>query len=194
MPTTSLSAIQVLGNVSLIIRPFILLVQIIFVVMGIFLTFNALVELWNAGDENSRRLFAAKHQPSFASSSARLIIGSLMSALGTLELVGVLSRTFTTDYVNNPYMSYAPPGSDDLQTQTIFAMGVIFGFLQLIGLIGMGRGVMTFNALARGDSRRSKGEAFFFLLGGLGCWLGQWVGDVLANTTGIHPFQYFGFT
>jgi intracellular multiplication protein IcmC len=193
-PTTSLTAIQVLGNISIIIRPLILVVQIVFVLMGLYLTVNGIIELWNAGDENVRRLFASKHQPTFIGSCARVVIGSLMLGLGTLEFVGMLSKTLTTDYVNDPYMSYAPPGSGDYQSQTIFALGVIFGFLQIIGLIGMGRGVMTFNALSRGDSRHSSGEAFFFLIGGLGCWLGEWVGDILANTTGIHPWQYLGLT
>ena len=103
MPTTSSfpDLMEVLVNVGVIIPPIIMMLQGIAALMGLYLVASSLIEIWGVTHDNAMKYVAGRQRFSVGSALVTMFVGSILLAMGTLELVGILSRTLTGDYANS---------------------------------------------------------------------------------------------
>lgn len=187
---------KILANVSSQILPLILLLQSIAGLMGLYLVAGALAEMWGVTHDNALKYMPGKTRFSAGSAIVQLLIGGVLCAMATLELVGVLSRTLTSDFATSRYLSYTPTGGT-FDEQRLAAMQALLGIMQIVGFIAMVKGWMTINRHANGQAQAGIGTAVTWLIGGVLAWNFKWFTDVLNCTMGyniIGMFVPFGTT
>lgn len=181
---------SLLANLSSQIGPIIMMLQGIASLMGLYLVAGALAELWGVSNDNALKYMAGKNRFSAGSAMMQLLIGSLLTAMGTLQLVGVMSRTLTEDYANSRFLSYSPAdGSFD--EQRLAAMAALLGIMQIVGFVAMIKGWLTLNRHANGQAQASLGVATGWLIGGVIAWNFKWFTDVLNCTLGFNIIGMF---
>lgn len=187
---------KILANFSSQILPLIVLLQSIAGLMGLYLVAGALAEMWGVSHDNALKYVPGKNRFSTGSAVVQLVIGGVLCAMATLEMVGVLSRTLTTDFANSRYLSYAPTGGT-FDEQRLAAMSALLGIMQIVGFIAMIKGWMTINRHANGQAQAGIGTAVTWLIGGIIAWNFKWFTDMLNCTMGfniIGMFVPFGTT
>lgn len=180
----------ILANFSSQIGPIIMMLQGICSLMGLWLVAGALIEMWGVTHDNALKYVPSNKRFSVGSAVVQLIIGALLAAMGTLQLVGVMSRTLTEDYANARFLSYTPSGST-FDEQRLAAMAALLGIMQIVGFIAMVKGWLTVNATANGQARASLGVASAWLIGGVIAWNFKWFTDVLNCTLGFNIIGMF---
>lgn len=182
--------VQIMVNVGNIIPPLIMMVQGISVLMGLYLTAGALIEIWGVTHDNALKYVAGKNKFSVGSAIVQLFIGAILLSIGTLEWMGIMSRTITGDYANSRMLSYSSSGST-LQEQAQLATLALLGIMQVVGFIAMIKGWMTVNGYYNQQSQAGLGTATGWIIGGILAWNFKWFSDVLNNTIGFNLIGLF---
>lgn len=181
---------DVLVNVGKVIPPALMLLQGIFAVIGLYLGAGALMEMYGSADGNAHKFVAGKDTYSFGSALAQLVVAAFFLGLADMQLVGILSRTLTTDYANSRMVSYSASGST-LAEQSQLAVLALLGIMQVVGFVSMAKGLITVNHHFNGRRHEGLGTATAWILGGLLAWNFKWFSDVLNNTLGFDFFNLF---
>lgn len=182
--------VQIMVNVGNIIPPLIMMVQGISVLMGLYLSAGALIEIWGVTHDNALKYVAGKNKFSVGSAIVQLFIGAILLSIGTLEWMGIMSRTITGDYANSRMLSYSSSGST-LQEQAQLATLALLGIMQVVGFIAMIKGWMTVNGYYNQQSQAGLGTATGWIIGGILAWNFKWFSDVLNNTIGFNLIGLF---
>lgn len=167
-----------------------MMVQGISVLMGLYLTAGALIEIWGVTHDNALKYVAGKNKFSVGSAIVQLFIGAILLSIGTLEWMGIMSRTITGDYANSRMLSYSSSGST-LQEQAQLATLALLGIMQVVGFIAMIKGWMTVNGYYNQQSQAGLGTATGWIIGGILAWNFKWFSDVLNNTIGFNLIGLF---
>lgn len=185
--------LTVLVNIGKVIEPLIWSMQWVILLMGAFFVSMSLVELWQTTDDNSQKYMGAKQRPSISGSVMKGITGAIFLSIGTLEWMGVMSRTVTGDYANSRFLSYCAGGcaGSTMAEQAAFATLALLGIMQIVGLTAMVKGWLTLNARNSGASNVGYGTAFTWMIGGVLAWNFKWFADVLNNTIGFDLIGMF---
>lgn len=152
-----------LANFSSQIEPIIMMLQGIASLMGLYMVAGSLAELWGVSHDNALKYMPGKNRFSVGSAFVQLIIGAFLCAMGTLQLVGILSRTLTDDFANSRFLSYTPAGGS-FEEQRLAAMAALLGIMQIVGFVAMIKGWITESSRQRPSSSRHWP----------GCWLAGW--------------------
>jgi intracellular multiplication protein IcmC len=182
--------IQVMVNVGKIIPPLIMMLQGISVLIGLYLTAGALIEMWGVTHDNALKYVAGKNKFSIGSAIVQLFIGAILLSVGTLEWMGIMSRTITGDYANSRMLSYSSSGST-LKEQAQLATLALLGIMQVVGFIAMIKGWLTVNGYYNQQSQAGLGTATGWMIGGILAWNFKWFSDVLNNTIGFNLIGLF---
>ncbi len=180
-----------LANFSSAIAPLIIMLQAIASLMGLWFTAVALAELWGVSHDNASKYLAGHKQFSVGGAFVKLAIGGILCAMGTLQMVGVLTRTLTDDYVASRFLSYTAT-DNSFDQQKLAAMAALLGIMQVVGFIAMIKGWTTINhrAEARGGAV-GYGVAIAWLVGGLLCWNFKWTTDTINCQFGYNVIGIF---
>lgn len=179
-----------LANFSSQIEPIIMMLQGIASLMGLYMVAGSLAELWGVSHDNALKYMPGKNRFSVGSAFVQLIIGAFLCAMGTLQLVGILSRTLTDDFANSRFLSYTPAGGS-FEEQRLAAMAALLGIMQIVGFVAMIKGWITLNRHANGQAQAGIGQAVGWLVGGVIAWNFKWFTDVLNCTLGFNIIGMF---
>lgn len=180
----------ILANFSSQISPIIMMLQGIAALMGVWLVAGSLVEMWGVTYDNALKYVPSNKRFSIGSACVQLIVGAMLCAMGTLQLVGVLSRTLTEDFANSRFLSYTM-ADNSFEEQRLAAMAALLGIMQIVGFVAMVKGWLTINQTANGQAKASLGISTAWLVGGLICWNFKWFTDVLNCTLGFNIIGMF---
>lgn len=179
-----------LANVGSQITPIIMMLQAVAFLMGVYLTGNALIEFYGVSNPNTLKYVAGGDRFSVGGGITQLFIGAILIAMSTLEMVGILSRSLTDDYVNSRFLSYTAHNAT-FDEQRMAALATILGIMQIVGFVSMVKGWMTLNDIAHQKTQASKGIAFGWMIGGICAWNFKWVTDVINCTFGYNVIGMF---
>ncbi|KPY55656.1 MULTISPECIES: hypothetical protein [Pseudomonas syringae group] len=182
--------VQIMVNVGKIIPPLIMMLQGISALIGLYLTAGALIEIWGVTHDNALKYVAGKNKFSIGSAIVQLFIGAILLSVGTLEWMGIMSRTITGDYANSRMLSYSSSGST-LKEQAQLATLALLGIMQVVGFIAMIKGWLTVNGYYNQQSQAGLGTATGWIIGGILAWNFKWFSDVLNNTIGFNLIGLF---
>lgn len=182
--------VDVMVNVGKVFPTAIMMCQGIAVLIGLYLTGAALIELWGVTHDNALKYVAGRQRFSIGSACVQLVIGSILLAIGTLEWMGIMSRTLTGDYANSRMLSYSSTGTT-LQEQAQLATLALLGIMQVVGFIAMVKGWLTINGYYNNQTQAGLGTAFGWIIGGVLAWNFKWFSDVLNNTIGFNLVGLF---
>ncbi len=195
MPTTSSfpDLMEVLVNVGVIIPPIIMMLQGIAALMGLYLVASSLIEIWGVTHDNAMKYVAGRQRFSVGSALVTMFVGSILLAMGALELVGILSRTLTGDYANSRVTadSLAYSGGGGLAEKAQIASLALLGIMQVVGFIAMVKGWLTVNRYYNQQGQAGFGHAVGWIIGGVLAWNFKWFSDVLNNTIGFNLIGMF---
>lgn len=195
MPTSSSfpDLMEVLVNVGGVIPPIIMMLQGIAALMGLYLVATSLIEIWGVTHDNAMKYVAGRQRFSVGSALISMFVGSILLAMGTLELVGILSRTLTGDYANSrvtaDVLSYTSSGG--LAEKAQVATLALLGIMQVVGFIAMVKGWLTINRYYNQQGQAGLGHAFGWIIGGVLAWNFKWFSDLLNNTIGFNLIGLF---
>jgi hypothetical protein len=180
-----------LANFSSAIPPLLFLLQAIATLMGVWFTAGALAELWGVSHENASRYLPGNKNFSTGGAFVKLFIGGTLCAMGTLQMVGIMTRTFTDDYVASRFLSYTAT-DNSFDQQKLAAMSALLGIMQVVGFIAMIKGWTTINQRAEGRSGAvGYGVAAAWLVGGILCWNFKWTTDMINCQFGYNVIGIF---
>lgn len=193
MPTsTSPDLMTMLVNIGVVIPPIIIMMQTIAAVAGIWFVATALFEMWGVSHDGALKYIPGKNRFSMGSAAVQLVVGAFLSALGTLELVGVLTRTLTGNYCNSRMLSYsAPTGGGTLAENVHLATLALMGIFQIVGFAALVKALFTVNDRANNQANAGYGKAIAWAIGGIACWNFEWFAQMLNNTIGFKIFGLF---
>lgn len=181
---------KLLANFSSQITPLIIMLQSIAGLMGLYLVAGALTEMWGVTHDNALKYVPGKNRFSAGSAIIQLFIGGILCAMGTLEMVGILSRTLTEDFVSSRFLSYTA-ANNTFDEQKMAAMSALLGIMQVVGFIAMVKGWLTINRHANGQAQAGLGTATAWLIGGVVAWNFKWFTDMLNCTLGYNMIGMF---
>jgi intracellular multiplication protein IcmC len=185
---------KILANFSSQISPILNLLQGITFCIGMYLVAKSLVEIWGAVNDNALKYLPGNKKFTVGGALIQLVVGSMLTAVASLKMVGILSRSLTGDYANSRFLSYAPAGGT-FEEERLAAMNALLGIMQIVGFIAIVKGWLTISSHANGQSRAGYGIACGWLIGGVIAWNFKWFTDVLNCTLGyniIGMFTTFG--
>lgn len=189
--------LTVLINIGNVIPPIIYMLQYIAALIGAYLITSGLVELYCTSNDNAQKYIAGGQRFSVVSALVKFLTGSIFAAMGTLEWMGIMSRTVTGDYANSRFISYCTGsgscGGSTLQEQMRFGVQATMGIMQIIGFVAMCKGIMMANKIQSGQSNVSLGTAITWMIGGVAAWNFEWVASVINNTIGFNLINLFKF-
>lgn len=170
----------------------VMLLQGIAAVTGLYLVGSALVELWGVSHDNALKYVAGRQRFSVGSALVSLCIGAFLSALSTLNLVGIMSRTFTGSYtaarIMPEHMAYS--GGTSLADRGAIATIGLLSIMQVVGFVAMFKSLMTVNRYYN-NQQADLGSAAGWMIGGILCWNFKWFADVVNNTLGFNIIGMF---
>ena len=176
---------QVLISASKVAPLFIMIMQGVVTCIGFITVASALIDFYLCSNENTGKMFTQNTRPSIVGGMAKLVIGAFLVALGTLQLVGIISRTLTGDYVNSRMLSYSSSGTSMSDNAMIATMGLL-SIMQAIGFTAIYRGFMALIARANGDTNGNGfGIIATWFIGGILAWNFKWTADIINNTLGF---------
>ncbi|MDB6009973.1 MAG: putative type secretion system protein IcmC/DotIE [Gammaproteobacteria bacterium] len=182
--------VTLLANFGTQIPPIIILLQFVSALMGLYFVAGSLVEFWGVGNGNAAKYLSAHARFSVTGGVVKLLVGALLAAMSTLQLVGILSRTLTDTYANSRFLSYSPTGNT-LEAQSQAAMAALLGIMEIVGFVAMIKGWLTFVHIADGRAQAGYGTATAWLIGGVLAWNFKWLTDVLNCTFGYNVIGMF---
>ena len=157
--------VELLINAGQVAPALLMMMQGIVAVMGLYLVGSALVELWGVSHDNALKYVAGRQRFSTGSALISLMVGALMSAMSTLNLMGILSRTLSDDYAAERIMP-------------------------VVGFVAMVKALMTVNRYYNNEQAHL-GSASGWAIGGILCWNFKWFSDVVNNTLGFNVISMF---
>lgn len=182
--------LTILTNFASQISPIIMMLQGIAVLMGLWFVAGALMEIWGASNDNAVKFMASHKRFTIGSAVVQLVIGSLLLSMGTLELVGIMSRSLSGDYATARSLSYIPQ-NNSFEEQRLAALGAIVGIMQIVGFVAMIKGWLTLNRAANGQAQAGIGTAVGWLIGGVIAWNFKWFVDVINCSLGFNIIALF---
>ena len=184
--------VELLINAGQVAPALLMMMQGIVAVMGLYLVGSALVELWGVSHDNALKYVAGRQRFSTGSALISLMVGALMSAMSTLNLMGILSRTLSDDYaavrIMPEHMAYSAGGS--LAAKGAVATVALLSIMQVVGFVAMVKALMTVNRYYNNEQAHL-GSASGWALGGILCWNFKWFSDVVNNTLGFNVISMF---
>ncbi|ANN80899.1 type IV secretion protein DotIE (plasmid) [Bordetella flabilis] len=179
-----------------VIPSIIMLMQVAAMAMGMYLTIGALVELWGANNDNLSKHISSQRAYSTTGGVIQLLIGALLLSVGTLEFVGVLSRSLTGDYaavrMTADTLSYTPGPSSTAQEKALAVTLALLALLQAMGFVAIVKGLMGINRYYKQSAAAASfGTSLTWLLGGVLAWNFKWFSDVINNTVGFNFISLF---
>ena len=184
--------IELLINAGQVAPALLMMLQGIVAVMGLYLVGSALVELWGVSHDNALKYVAGRQRFSTGSALVSLMIGALLSAMSTLNLMGIMSRTLSDDYAAERIMpsdmAYSAGGS--LADKGAVATIALLSIMQIVGFVAMVKALMTVNRYYN-NQQAHLGSAAGWLLGGVLCWNFKWFSHVVNNTLGFSIISMF---
>ena len=131
--------LDLLVNAGKVAPALLMMIQGIAALVGLYLVGSALVELWGVSHDNALKYVAGRQRFSTGSALISLLVGALLSALSTLNLMGIMSRTVSDDYVASRIMptdmAYTAGGS--LADKGAVATIALLSIMQVVGFIAM---------------------------------------------------------
>lgn len=182
--------LTVLVNIGEVIPPIIMMLQGIAALIGLYLVSSALVDFWGAANDNATKYISGNQRFSAGAAIIKIVIGSVMLAMGTLEWMGIMSRTLTGDYATSRMLSYSQEGTT-LKEQAQVATLALLGIMQVVGFIAMVKGWLTINGYYNQRTQAGLGQATGWIVGGILAWNFKWFSDVLNNTIGFNLVGLF---
>lgn len=177
---------SVLVKVGAVAPAFVMLLQVIFAFLGFIFTGKGLLDIYISTNDNSQKFFSASSHTSTAGGIGLLLLGGIMMSFSTLQIVGVLSRSITGNYVNSRLMSYSASGTSAAE-QAQMAIMAIMGIMQAVGLTAMFRACISiYDKMVNNSRGNSYGIITGWFLGGLAAWNFKWTADVINNTIGFN--------
>ncbi len=195
MPTSTSypDLMDVLVNIGGVIPPIIMMLQGIAALMGLYLVGSSLIEIWGVTHDNAMKYVAGRQRFSVGSALLSMFVGSILLAMGTLELVGILSRTLTGDYASSRVTaeSLSYTSGSGLSEKVQIATLALLGIMQVVGFIAMVKGWLTVNRYYNQQGQEGLGNAFGWIIGGVLAWNFKWFSDLLNNTIGFNLMGLF---
>lgn len=183
--------VDVLINAGKVAPALLMLMQGVAALVGLYLVGSALVELWGVSHDNALKYVAGRQRFSTGSALISLLIGALLSALSTLNLMGILSRTLSDDYAAERIMPDAMAyGGSSLADKGAVATIALLSIMQVVGFVAMFKALMTVNRYYNNEQAHL-GSAAGWALGGILCWNFKWFSDVVNNTLGFSIISMF---
>jgi len=195
MPTSSgfPDLMDILVNVGGIVPPIIMMLQGIVALIGLYLVGTSLIEIWGVTHDNAMKYVAGRQRFSVGSALLSMFVGSILLAMSTLELVGILSRTLTGDFANSrmtaDVLSYT--GGSGLAEKAKAATLALLGIMQVVGFVAMVKGWLTINRYYNQQGQAGLGNALGWIIGGVLAWNFKWFSDLLNNTIGFNFIGLF---
>lgn len=178
-----------------VIPSFIMLMQTVAVVVGVFLTISGLMELAGAHNQNLTKHMSSQQAYSTQVAGVKILLGGVLLSLSTLELIGVLSRTITGDYaatrMTADVLSYAPGKGASAAEKSKVVVLALLALMQAVGMVSVFKGIMTLNAYAKQTTSVSFGTCLAWIIGGILAWNFKWFSDVINNTIGFDFLKLF---
>lgn len=181
---------NILANLGSQITPIIMMLQVIAGAIGVYLVAGALIEFYGVSNPNTLKYISGGDRFSVGGGITQLCIGAILLSMGTLEMVGIMSRTLTDDYANSRFLSYTAQNAT-FEEQRLAALSTLLGIMQIVGFVAMVKGWMTFNDAAHQKAQTSKGMAFGWMIGGILAWNFKWLTDVINCTAGYNIIGMF---
>lgn len=187
--------VELLINAGQVAPALLMMMQGIVAVMGLYLVGSALVELWGVSHDNALKYVAGRQRFSTGSALISLMVGALMSAMSTLNLMGILSRTLSDDYAAERIDQIMPAGmaysaASSLADKGAVATVALLSIMQVVGFVAMVKALMTVNRHYNNE-QADLGSASGWALGGILCWNFKWFSDVVNNTLGFDVISMF---
>lgn len=180
----------ILINIGRQIPTFIMLAQVISGFAALYFVGTGIIDLWLANYPGSEKHFSGARHASNMGAFAKLFGGGLFACLATLQLVGVLSRSITGDYVNSRALSYST-GGGSFAEQAQLATLAMLGIMQAVGMCAIFRGITSLIERGNGSKETSFGKITIWFIGGLLAWNFKWFSDVVNNTIGFNVISLF---
>lgn len=184
---------EIIIRLGQVMPPLIMVIQLISGFLGVFLIGSALLEIWGASDANNQKYLTSSQRFSIGSAVIQIFIGVFLLSLSTLEFMGILTRSFTGNYVDSrigiEQLNYS--GNPSLKQRAQLALMAILAMLQAIGIIAIIKAFLTANGRAKGTSNASYGAAACWLIGGIICWNFKFFNDVLNYSVGFNILGLF---
>ncbi|MBJ8931598.1 type IV secretion protein DotIE [Citrobacter freundii] len=178
--------ISVMINVGQIAPIFIMVLQGLSILAGTYLVASSLIDFYLTTNDNSSKMFSSNSKVSVGGASVKLIVGGFLVGLGTLQVVGIFSRSLTGDYVNSRMMSYSTSGTS-IAEQAQLAVLALLSIMQAVGMSAIYRG---FWALVERHNGNQQGNSYAriagWFIGGLLAWNFKWTSDVVNNQLGFN--------
>lgn len=184
--------VEVLINAGGVAPVLVMMLQGIAALIGLYLVCGALIELWGVSHDNALKYVAGRQRFSIGSALVSLVVGAMLSALSTLNLVGILSRTLTDNYVDSRIMPSAISYAQGAQLSDKGAVATIalLSIMQVVGFIALVKSLMTVNRYYN-NQQADLGSATGWAIGGILCWNFKWFADVVNNTLGFDIVSMF---
>lgn len=183
--------VDILINAGKVAPALLMMLQGIVAVIGLYFVGSALVELWGVSHDNALKYVAGRQRFSTGSALVTLLLGAFMSALSTLNLMGIFSRTITDNYAAERIMPDAMAyGGGSLADKGAVATIALLSIMQIVGFVSMTKALMTINRYYNNEQAHL-GSAAGWGLGGVLCWNFKWFSDVVNNTLGFSIISMF---
>lgn len=178
--------ISVMINVGQIAPIFIMLLQGLSIFGGFYLVGASMIDFYLCTNDNSSKMLSANSKASVSGATIKLIVGGFLVGLGTLQVVGIFSRSLTGDYVNSRMMSYSSSGTS-IAEQAQLAVYALLSIMQAVGMSAIYRG---FWALVERHNGNSQGNSYAkiagWFIGGILAWNFKWTSDLVNNQLGFN--------
>lgn len=180
----------ILVNIGRMIPDIIMLMQVCSGFVGFFMIGTGIIDFVVVNSPGSEKHFAGARSASNVGATFKLIFGGFFLSLATLQMVGILSRSITGDYVNSRMLSYNS-GGGSLEEQRQLATLALLGIMQVVGFAAVFRSGLLFVDRANGKQNVTIGKTMLFLIGGLLAWNFKWTTDVINNQLGYNIIALF---
>ncbi|WP_323025697.1 hypothetical protein [Castellaniella sp.] len=196
-PKSSLPDLMtLLIGIGKVIPSIIMLMQLCVMLIGVYMTISGLIELWGSQTPNVNKFLSRTESYSLTTGVVQLFLGGLFLSLGTLEFVGVLSRSLTGDYaavrMTAESLSYTPGASVSAQEKAKAVTLALLALLQAVGFVGITKSLLTINRhVKQTGGGATIGNALAWGIGGVLAWNFKWFSDVINNTIGFDFISLF---
>lgn len=176
---------SIMINASKIAPVFIIVIQGIAIFVGAILVGQSLIDFYLVSNDNSSKMFSPASKSTTVGATVKLFVGGLFVGLGTLQFVGILSRTLTGDYVNSRLMSYSSSGTSMAEQAQL----AVYGLLSIMQAVGICAVFKSLWALVQRHNGNPQGNGYgtitAWFLGGVCAWNFKWSADLINNTIGF---------
>jgi len=174
----------------------VMLIQLTAMVVGVYFTIDGLIEVWGANNQNLSKHISSQRSYSTTGGMIQILIGSLLLSIGTLEFVGILSRSITGDYaaarMTADILSYTPRENSTVQEKAVAVTMALLALMQAVGLIAIIKGFFGMNRYFKQTGAAAPfSVSLTWVIGGIIAWNFKWFSDVLNNTIGFDFISLF---